>query len=162
MMPNPSSDQPSPEKVLGSLVAHGAALLGWPAAPAPLALEETVVRSLGLARFNATVLRVLPSLMALRATDFELGALKSWAARLGQEAALGFVLDLTGQLFGTSPLVQLRNEFVHAQHPKQAEFFLVSDGDTARGRQLAEARTPACARVWGFRMNMPEQAFKLA
>lgn len=162
MTPNPALAQPNSQTVLGSLVAHGAPLLGWPTAPTPLPLEETVVRSLAVARLNATVLRVLPGLMARRAADFDLGLLKSWASRLGQEAAVGFLLDLTAHLFGTSPLAQLRDELVHAQHPKQAEFFLASDGDTARGRQLAEARTPECARVWGFRMNMPEQAFKLA
>ena len=137
-----TSQQPTSASVLESLVAHGAPLVGWTAARAPLSLEESVVRALRVARSNATVLRVLPALLAKRATDFDLAALKSWAAQLGEEAALGFLADLTVQLFGVSPLTRLREGLVHAQHPQQAEYFLTSDADTARGRQLAEARTP--------------------
>lgn len=123
-----------------------------------------MVRSLSVARSNATILRVLPTLMAKRASDFRLAELKSWAVDLDEEAVLGFVLDLTLRLFGARAvaLTQLRNELGHAQRPTKTDFFFVSESASVRGRQLAEARTPECARPWGLRMNMPEQAFRLA
>ena len=146
MKPSPSSSQPTSARVLESLVAHGAPLAGWSAAPAPLPLEEAVVRSLGVARLNATVLRVLPALLARRATEFDLAALKSWSEQLGEEASLGFLLDLTSELFGASPLARLRNELVHAQHPLKAEFFFASEADASWRRPgLLRALAPGAS-----------------
>jgi hypothetical protein len=148
--------------VLESLVAHGAPLGGFAPRPTPLPFEQTVVAALDVAHLNSTVLRVLPALLSSHAQTVQLDVLKSWAVRLNKEAELGFLLELTDQLFDTPRLTLLLKDLSHAKHPHQPVLFFRSEQGSERARKLAEARSPEAARHWGFLLNMPESGFKSA
>jgi hypothetical protein len=82
--------------------------------------------------------------------------LRREAERRGQARVLGFFLDLTTKLSGET-MFAAEAAKLHARSPaKPTQFFRPT---TWRERRLAELRTPAVARKWRFRMNMPMDSF---
>jgi hypothetical protein len=145
----------SEDSVYESLVAYGAPLANW-APRLHLRLEEVLPWALRLARGNATVLRVLPLVLARHATELDWELLEDRARAVGQEAELGFLLELTAELTARDELAHRAERFVDAR-PEQPRYFFEPRGE--RDRKLAELRTPLVARRWGLLLNMPEESF---
>lgn len=157
-------------KVLRSLVAHGAPLAGWTPRRDPLPLEETLVRALGCAKTNATVLRVLPLVLAKHSMTVQFEELKHQADALGFMQELGMLVSLTVDLHPRLAKTRLgklgremdaRLDEMKRLQPSAAKLFFTT-ATNSYTLKLAEARTPAAARKWGFLMNMPESGFKAA
>ncbi|MGC4001044.1 MAG: hypothetical protein QM767_27705 [Anaeromyxobacter sp.] len=154
----PDADAATVEQraVRESLTAFGAPLLGdEPRRHYPLA--ETLVRALKLARTDATVLRVLPVVLAKHAGDLDWTDLRERARRLNLKAELGMLLDLTSDVAGLPALRREAAQLADGRR-KRERFFLPVHGPA--DRKLARLRTPASAARWKFYLNMPEDAFR--
>ena len=155
--PFPPSDEEEAE-VRRSLATYGAPFAG-DAAAAPLPLTETLLRGLSLARADATVLLVLPAVLALRAGDVDFRELKEGARRLKLKAELGFLLDLTADVAGLPALRERASDLADGRRRLQRH---LPTSLGAREKELAESRSPAAAGRWNFRVNMTEEAFRAA
>ena len=83
------------------------------------------------------------------------------AATLRNERqALGFYLELTGQLGGDRSLVRRASGFRDRRRTALRPFF--SSGRGSFARAAAQEKSPALARRWGFLMNMELESFATA
>jgi DNA-binding transcriptional ArsR family regulator len=123
-----------------------------------LSLEETLAYALVLARRHPEVARVWPVVFAKHRPDVDLRRLAQASGRLGQKRALGFFLALTRRLLKDESLAPGERALRDRRFRKTQDFFLTEDSE--RGRRLADLRTPALARDWRFRMNMPLESFQ--
>jgi len=155
-----SQPHPSTGLVLASLKALGAPLADSAnVAPLPLLPPvETFARALLLARESATVLRVLPWLLATKVDQLDLVALKRRAAELRQTRALGFILDVTGALSRKSRLHAEADSLFDARVKHDEDFFRHTSGSFSQA--LARRNTPPLARKWHFVLNMPMESFR--
>lgn len=137
-----------------SLAAYGAPLAGVEAA-ARLSREEALVAGLAAAHRDATLLRVLPVMVLRNEERIDWDEVRERARRAKLKAELGMLLDLTAGVSGRAGLRSLsrgledRRRRVPRYLPEPASEF---------ERRLADRRTPAAARRWGFRMNLSEEA----
>ena len=150
------------EALYGSLKRLGAPLVRRTRGGEELDLEETLGRSLGLARRDPTVTRVWPLVLAKNRTQVGLEELASHARRLGEKKALGFFLSLAGTLMGDSGVLAFAKTLRDRRYRTVEDFFVDTEGSPAgaRARALAEKNTPRLAREWFFRMNMPLDSFE--
>lgn len=118
-------------------------------------LERLVVGSLALARRDPTVARALPVLLWRQRAQLDLPKLRKLAQQRGRARALGFFLDLSGQLSGSRTLKRASKAPKRA--PATRNFF--AGTHTRLAKYVAEQNTPAVARAWGYRMNMGLDAF---
>lgn len=152
-----ASDPDAPDRaVRQSLTAHGAPLIGEDAR-AVWSLPETLLHGLKLARRDATVLRVLPVVVAKHARALDWADLRERARRMNLKSELGMLLELTGDVAGIASLREKASELADARRTRERYFPAVA---SRYERRLAETRTPPAARRWGFRMNMTEEAFR--
>jgi hypothetical protein len=132
-----------------SLVAYGAPLGGW-APKKRLLLEEALAGGVLLAKQNATVLSVLPVVLAKTAEFLDPPALTRAAQKWGVASEMGMLLALTGEVTGNRTLAQMATGYPRCNTPT---FFLETDNATSGLRRLALERTPQVVRKWGFWMN---------
>ena len=139
-----------------SLAAHGAPLLGEePKIVFPL--EETILRGLKAARNDATVLRVLPVVIAKNAKAIDWADLTERAHRMNLRAELGMLLDLTAEV-ANLPDLRSRADALSDARRTRPRYFPFVEG--AFERELAAKRSPEAARRWHFLMNMTEESFR--
>jgi hypothetical protein len=151
----PDSD-PAERKVRRSLAAYGAPLLGEePRATWPLA--ETLLRGLRVARKDATVLRVLPVVVAKHVKELDWTDLKERARHMNLRAELGMLLDLTAKVAALPQLRGLADDLADGRRKRRRFFPEVA---SPFERQLAEQRSPESATRWHFAMNMTEDSFR--
>lgn len=153
------SDQ-ADEEVLLNLKRWGAPLVKEGSPARRWTLEETLARSLALARRNATVAQVLPGVLARSRGTLDLDALERRARRQGQKRALGFFLALCSRLTGDRRWAERAERLRDGRVRRMEDFFVDVEGP--RGRRLADRNTPPLARRWLFRMNMPIRSFESA
>jgi hypothetical protein len=136
-----------------SLVALGAPLRGVrPREVAASARMQTLVRGVELARRDAVVARSL-SLCFWKLRDaLDLRALAELTPRAEDKHALGFFLELTGELGGDRRLVGLAESLRDRRMTSVRDFFRSSTRDVSRNFALAAK--------WGFRMNMDLDSFR--
>ncbi|HEX9244451.1 MAG TPA: winged helix-turn-helix domain-containing protein [Anaeromyxobacter sp.] len=139
-----------------SLAAYGAPLLGEEPRPA-FSLSETLVRGLKTARSDATVLRVLPVVLAKHAGDLDWADLMERARRMNLRAELGMLLDLTAKVANLPELRAHATKLSDARR-KRPRYFPHVEG--AFEKQLAARRSPEAATRWHFVMNMTEDSFR--
>jgi hypothetical protein len=139
-----------------SLAAYGAPLLGEEPRPA-FSLSETLLRGLRAARSDATVLRVLPVVLAKHAKNLDWADLMERARRMNLRAELGMLLDLTAKVASLPDLRAHAAELSDARR-KRPRYFPHVEG--AFEKQLAARRTPEAATRWHFVMNMTEDSFR--
>lgn len=152
---SPAPERVPPSAVRESLVAWGAPL---PERPRPsLDLADAVVRGLALARRDATVLRVLPVVVARHAETFDWAALEEGARRAKLRAELGMLLDLTADL---ANLPSLRERALGLRDGRRTRTRFFPEVGSAYEAELARRRTPKAAARWHFAMNMTEEAFR--
>lgn len=143
-------------KVRRSLTAYGAPLLGEvPRAFYPLA--EALLRGLRLARKDATVLRVLPVVLARHVQELDWTDLKERARGMNLRAELGMLLDLTGTVTGLPDLRVQADDLADGRRKRRRFFPEVA---SSYERKLAEQRSPASATRWHFAMNLTEDSFR--
>jgi len=143
------------DRVRETLAAFGAPLLGWrPVASEPL--ESALVQALVLSHRDATLLRVLPVVVARNRRSRQFARLRELARTHGAVAELGMLLDLTGSLLGDASLTTEAKNLEQGRPAILREYF-ASPGPF--GRAVAERHTPAAARRWGFVLNMSEDVF---
>jgi hypothetical protein len=157
----PAENAPAdPERVQAWLAHLGAPLYGSTAVqtsdvPPP---ERVLAEALLLARQDATVARALPVALYRTRKRLDYGLLRRLARERGQGRTLGFFLDVTAELSGDRSLARearpLRREA--RRRVRASQFFKLR---SATERRLAELKTPAVARRWGFRMNMSADSF---
>lgn len=120
--------------------------------------ELALAWALRTAHRDASVARVLPYTLALNAPTLDFEKLADQARVLGETRALGLFLDLAAALSGDRRLSRvLRLERGKARRVTAVDFFI--DATSVFERELAELNSPPEARRWGFRMNMPREAF---
>lgn len=146
----------SDRDVRRSLAAYGAPLAGEQPRTV-LKLPETLVRALRLARRDATVLRVLPVVLAKHANDLDWTDLMERARRANVGSELGMLLDLTADVANLPDLRAHASELRDARR-KRPRYFPSVEGTFEK--QLAAKRTPEAASRWRFFMNMTEESFR--
>jgi len=138
-----------------TLVAMGAPLAGWAARP-HLAPEEALATGLQLASEDATVLRVLPLVLAKNWTRLDWQSLEHLVRERNLLELLGMLVELTGQLTH-APELSRKARTWWSPNPKPK--FLFSPRNRF-DRELAEHGSPAIAKRWGFLVNMGEDSFR--
>lgn len=139
-----------------SLLAYGAPLLGdrserhW-------SLEETLAHALMVARRDATVMRVLPVVLAKNRHRFDQQALLRYAREHRVKAELGMLLDLTDKLLGEKTFHGLSEQLRDRRRRCWREFPETKNRYEA---ELAKRNTFAVAAEWRFRTNMTEDSFR--
>ncbi len=151
-----TKSQPSDPDLRPSLAAYGAPLMSDAPRPA-LPLADAVLRGLRAARTDATLLRVLPVVVAKNALRFDWPDLRERARRMNLKAELGMLLELTGHAGGL-PEVEAQAAALRDGRRRRTRFF--STVANRYDEKLAEMRTPPSAARWGFRMNMTEESVR--
>lgn len=146
------------ETLYANLKRRGAPLVREARSGKDLSLEETLGQSLLFARHHPEVARVWPVVFAKNASRVNLEELEFVARTVGQKHALGFFLSLTGVLLKDRTLFRRAAHLRDARASQVEDFFLFEQGE--RAWRLAEENTPALARKWLFRLNMPFEAFE--
>lgn len=145
-------------ELLWSLKRHGAPLClnGLPE-EGQLDLEETLARSLLLARRSPTVAHVWPVVFAKHRAKLNLPALESMACRLDEGQTLGFFLSLMRALLSDMSLMETENRLQSHKPEGMRYFFELGQGSAYL--DLTRMRTPAVAAQWGFWMNTDVEDF---
>ena len=148
------------QRLRGRLAALGAPLGG----PAPRNLrlppEEVLADGLVLAHHSPTVARVLPVAFWRQRDKLDYERLERAATLRDERQALGFYLELTGQLGGDRRLVRRTSRLRDRRRTALRPFFSAGRGSFARA--AAQEKSPALARRWGFLMNMELESFATA
>lgn len=157
----PAQNAPADPELVQAWLAHlGAPLYGSTAVqasdvPPP---ELVFAEALPLARREAALARALPSALYRARKDLDFSRLRRLARERGQGRTLGFFLDLTADLSGDRSLAREARPLVREARRREraTQFFKLR---SATERRLAELKTPAVARRWGFRMNLSADSF---
>lgn len=157
--PPRSVDNRQARALRGQLRTLGAPLADAPARVPADALEETLVRGVRLAHRDATVARTLPVCLFRLRDRLSAERLHRCALDYGEKPALGFFLDLTAEL-GHDDRFRAWTERLRDRRRTSASDFFHSANRSVDAKQQAEEKAPACARRWGFHMNMDLDAFR--
>lgn len=157
----PAENAPVDAELVQAWLAHlGAPLYGSTAVeasevPPP---ERVFSEALPLARREAAVARALPFALYRTRKRLDFGLLRRLAKERGQGRTLGFFLDLAAELSGDRSLAREARPLIREARRREraSQFFKLR---SATERRLAELKTPAVARRWGFRMNMSADSF---
>lgn len=153
---HPTTPQTADDQALKrQLVGLGAPLRGIE--PRALAHSEhmaTLARGVALARRDANVARSLPLCFWRLRDELDVKALSALASRAEDKHALGFFLELTGELGGDRRLIGLAEGFRDRRMTSLRDFFPVSNA-----RREATRDFPLATK-WGFRMNMDLASFR--
>lgn len=137
------------------LVSLGAPLRGVePAEVVASKWMATLVRGAALARRDAVVARALPLCFWRLRDSLDLQALQAEAVAPEDKHAVGFFLELTGELGGDRRLVGLAESFRDRRLTSVRDFFHQSPARRETFREF-----PLAAR-WGFRMNTDAESFR--
>jgi DNA-binding transcriptional ArsR family regulator len=148
------------QKLRGQLGALGAPLAGPSPRGRRLPSEEVLADALVLSHQSPTVARVLPVAFWRQRTKLDYDRLERAATRRDERQALGFYLELTGQLGGDPRLVRRARSLRDRRRTALRPFF--SSGRGFFARAAAREKSPALARRWGFLMNMELESFATA
>ncbi len=144
-----------PTAVYESLVFYGAPLVGYaPRRHAPL--ETLVPAATRYARADATVLRVLPLVLARNAEALDWGALLREASAAGQTNEVSMLIELAADLADIPALREAASRL--SPTDGSLDYFFPTAGRFDRA--LVESRTEPFARRWGFLLNMPRESFR--
>jgi hypothetical protein len=148
------------QRLRGRLAALGAPLAGPPPRNPHLRPEEVLADGLVLAHHSPTVARVLPVAFWRQRDKLDYERLERAATQRDERQALGFYLELTGQLGGDRRLVRRARALRDRRRTALRPFFSAGRGSFALA--AAQEKSPALARRWGFLMNMELASFATA
>lgn len=144
------------EATRAELLTLGAPLFG---APAPVEdVDDTLARSVELARHSGTVASVLPVCFFKQRGVFSPEKLVERVPRHNRRS-LGFFLDLTSVLSGDFCFHKW-SQRLRDHRNVGTEYFFPEDDRSYLSREVTAMNTPALAREWGLWMNMPLDAFQ--
>lgn len=121
-------------------------------------VEEVVAEALSLSHRDAMVARVLPLVLWRQRKQLDLDRLLSEATRRDERQALGYFLELAGQLGGEPRLVEAARA-LHDKRRKRTRMFF-SGPHGPRALALTRRNTPKEALRWGYLMNMGVDSFR--
>jgi hypothetical protein len=145
------------QRLRGGLAALGAPLGGPVPRNRHLPPEEVLADGLVLAHRSPTVARVLPVAFWRQRGKLDYERLEREATLRNERQALGFYLELTGQLGGDRRLVRRASGLRDGRRTALRPFF--SGGRGSFALAAARQKSPAVARRWGFLMNMELESF---
>jgi hypothetical protein len=148
------------QRLRGRLAALGAPLAGPARRNRRLPPEEVLADGLVLAHHSPTVARVLPVALWRQRDKLDYDQLEGAATQRDERQALGFYLELTGQLGGDRRLSRRARGLRDRRRTALRPFF--SGGRGSFARAVAQEKSPALARRWGFLMNMELESFATA
>lgn len=120
-------------------------------------VEATLVAGVKEAHEDPTLATVLPlSFVGAAKRGLDLHRLLELARLAGEKAAVGFFLDVTGVVSKDKRFHEWARAFRDGRRSAERPFFF---GESRFTKLLAQKNTPAVARAWGFRMNLPMEAF---
>lgn len=156
-LPSRRTGEDDSEQTCQSLAGWGAPLAG--VRPGRhFTLEETVLRGLVEARTDGTVLRVLPTLVALNLGALDWVVLLEGARRRKLKAELGFVLEVCALLTGQA---EPRERAASLMDRRRRTMRFFPEVKSRFEAALAKQRSPAVATRWGFWMNMSDESFRV-
>lgn len=154
-----SKSEPTDADVRLNLFKFGAPLAVHGRSQLDLSLEETLASSLGLARRDATVARVLPVVFARNETGLNMARLEFLARKQNALPVLGFFLDLTASLSKNRKLRKDARRLKDRRRRRDVNFFV--DRKFSRfEEELNRRNTPDLAHSWHFLLNMRMDSFK--
>lgn len=124
----------------------------------PPDLEEALAEALVLSHRDASVARVLPLVLWRQRGRLDLERLVGEASRRDERSALGYFLELAGELGGDPTLVQKARRLHDRRRTKARPFFTGPLGPHAAA--AARRNTPKEALRWGYVMNMGLDSFR--
>lgn len=123
-------------------------------------VEAALVAGVKEAHEDPNLATVLPlSFVGAAKRGLDLHRLLELARLAGEKAAVGFFLDVTGVVSKDKRFHEWAKAFRDGRRSAERPFFL---GETRFTKLLAQKNTPTVARAWGFRMNLPTEAFSEA
>ena len=146
------------DEVRAWLTALGAPLGSPRPKTLPPDLEEALAEALTLSHRDATVARVLPFVLWRQRDELDLDRLVRQASRRDERSALGYFLELAGQLGGDPTLAQVARSLRDRRRTKARPFFAGPLGPHAAA--AARRNTPKEALRWGYVLNMGLDSFK--
>ena len=146
------------DEVRAWLAAAGAPLGSPRPKGPPPDLEEALAEALVLSHQDATVARVLPLVLWRQRDGLDLDRLVREASHRDERAALGYFLELAGQLGGDPALVKAARRLHDRRRTKARPFFSGPLGPHAAA--AARRNTPKEALRWGYVMNMGLDSFR--
>jgi hypothetical protein len=160
--PAADDDAGARDRVRTWLADHGAPLMvsGRDPGEAPPPLEVVVAEALVLAHRDSTVARVLPVLFWLNRDRLDWARLETEATARDERHALGFFLELTGELAHDPNLGKRAQHLLDHRRRRQQHFFSGHHGPYALA--AAKENSPPFAQRWGYFMNMPLDGFASA
>jgi hypothetical protein len=148
------------QKLRGQLAALGAPLGGPAQTKRPPSPEDVLADGLVLAHDSPTVARVLPVAFWRQRDNVDYARLERAATLRNERQALGFYLELTGQLGGDRRLAHRAGRLRDRRRTALRPFFTGGRGSFAQA--AAREKSPRLARRWGYSMNMELQSFAAA
>ena len=139
--------------------AHLGAPLGSAETKEPVPpVEQVVAEALSLSHRDPTVARVFPLVLWRQRDQLDFDRLFQEATRRDERQALGYFLELAGELGGEARLVKAART-LHDRRRKRARMFFAGPHGP---RALAATRrnTPKEALRWGYLMNMGVDSFR--
>jgi len=143
-------------EVKETLAAYGAPLLAYKACR-HMPLEKAMVKALRLAKHDATLLKVLPVVVAKNAQGLNWAALKENAKRAKLKAELGMVVELTADVARKPELKEKVRDLEDRRRSVDSFFY---EPRSKYELELAQSATPAAARKWHFLMNLGEDTLR--
>lgn len=143
-------------EVREALLAYGAPVLA-DHAQAHWTLEETLILALKTSRRYATILRVLPVVLAKNRDRLDRRTLLALAHSHQVKAELGLLLDLTGKLLHDETLKELAQSLYDKRRKRWREY--PEAKNRFESELAARNHSPVAAR-WRIRTTMTEDSFK--
>lgn len=146
------------DQVRAWLASVGAPIVSAAAEGSLPPVEEVVVEALSLSHRDATVARVLPLVLWRQRNQMDLDRLLVEATRRDERQALGYFLELAGQLGGEPHLVEAARALHDKRRKRTRMFFAGPHGP--RALAVTRRNTPKEALRWGYLMNMGVDSFR--
>jgi hypothetical protein len=146
------------DQVRSWLAAAGAPLSSPRPKTPPPDLEAALAEALALSHRDATVARVLPLVLWRQRSRLDLERLVHEASHRDERSALGYFLELAGQLGGDPALVEAARRLHDRRRTKARPFFAGPLGP--RAAAAARRNTPKEALRWGYLTNMGLDSFR--
>jgi DNA-binding Lrp family transcriptional regulator len=147
---------PEDSAVQESLVAYGAPLLAFKGRK-HMPLELALVRALRLARHDASLLKILPVVVARNVQALNWEMLKETARREKLKAELGMLVEMTADA-ARMPELKAKVSDLRDRRRTLDRFFI--EPSSKYERELAKKGTPPAARRWHFLMNLGADTFR--
>lgn len=116
--------------------------------------ERALVEGVALSHQSGTIASVLSVVFYMQRDAMDPEKLVFWAKRYGEKQALGFFLDLTGELSGDARFSKWAEKLHDRRWRKKMTYLFHGDDHSELSREITERNTPLLARKWHLLANM--------